>query len=210
MSKRILESIRAASLETILDIENFEAFDWIWVNRELFPDIVLNLKLDEVMGEGALDQIYQIKDEEIFTVLEEPFQKKGFLPMHQLIFANLEEGYKPTEDIPTVIFIKEKKYKQLSIALAKQYEWVLKSMAMDTYFRMGLDYTSLQETYQDLYEENSRMIEQLLSTGEVSYLTGKWKYIRKTNELYFYRANEYHSSWTEGESQSNFRELHQR
>ena len=210
MSKEILDSIKGASLEAILDIEDFEALDWVWINRELFPDIVFNLKLDEAMGEGALEQLLEIKDEEIFKVLEEPFRQKGYLPMHQLIFANLEKGYRPTEDIQTVIFVKEKKHKQLSIALAKEYEWVLKSMAMDTYFRMGLNYTCLKESYEDLYEGNSRLIEQLLSEGEVSYLTGKWQYIRKTNELYFYKTDEYHSSWTEGEALSKFRELHHR
>ncbi|AOT69089.1 hypothetical protein [Geosporobacter ferrireducens] len=210
MSKKILESIKGASLEAILDIEDFTTLDWVWVNRELLPDIVLNLKLDEVIGEEALEKLQQVNDEEVFKVLEEPFRQKGYLPMHQLIFANLEEGYKPTEDIQTIIFIKAKKYKQLSIILSKQYEWVLKSMAMDTYFRMGLEYDSLQETYEDLYEGNGRMIEQLLSEGEVSYLTGRWQYIRKTNELYFYKVNEYHNRWTEGEALSKFRELQQR
>lgn len=210
MSKEILESIKRASLEDILDIEDFTTLDWIWVNRELFSDIILNLKLDKTIGEAALEQLLQVEDEEIFTTLEEPFRQKGYLPMHQLIFATLEEGYKPTEDIQTVIFIKAKKYKQLSIILARQYEWVLKAMAMDVYFRMGLDYHSLQETYEDLFEGNSRMIEQLLSEGEVSYLTGKWEYIRKTKELYFYKMNEYYNGWTEGETLSKFRELQQR
>ncbi|MEW9121068.1 MAG: hypothetical protein AB2421_00060 [Thermotaleaceae bacterium] len=207
MKNKILEKLKMSSLEEILDIDNFEELQWIWVNREVFLDIVLNLKLDELLGEDVLDEIHKIEDEEILRALILPFEKKGYLPMNQLLFGSMEEGFKPTEDIKTIVFVKESKYKKISIHMVRRYEWLLTAMAMDTYFRMGLDYKSLKEAYEDLYEGNSRLIEDLLTEGEVAYLAGSWKYIRKTDELYFYKGSEFYNSWTEGETRSKFQEL---
>lgn len=207
MKNKILEKLKMSSLEEILDIDNFEELQWIWVNREVFLDIVLNLKLDELLGEDVLDEIHKIEDEEILGALILPFEKKGYLPMNQLLFGSMEEGFKPTEDIKTIVFVKESKYKKISIHMVRRYEWLLTAMAMDTYFRMGLDYKSLKETYEDLYEGNNRLIEDLLAEGEAAYLAGSWKYIRKTDELYFYKGSEFFNSWTEGETRSKFQEF---
>ncbi|QEK12805.1 hypothetical protein FQB35_10975 [Crassaminicella thermophila] len=208
MKRIILERISKASLNKILDIDNFKDIDWIWVNREIFRDILYNLDLDREFEEEELEKFLKdIEDEVMIKELLGPFKKEGYLSLDQNLFANLEKGYKPTLDIDTIIFVKEKYYRKLFIKQINGYNWVLKAMAIDTYLRMGLEYNSLKETYEELYNENTRIIEDLLSTNEYAFLNGVWKFEKKTKELYFYKSGEFYNSWTEGEVNSRFEEL---
>ncbi|QZY53831.1 hypothetical protein [Crassaminicella profunda] len=208
MKTFILEKIAHASLQEIFDINSFKDIDWIWVNEEIFRDIIYNLDLDKELDEEILDSILEnLKNAEMINVLIKPFEKEGYIPIDQHLFANLEKEYKVTEDIETIIFIKEKYYTKLFIKGLNHYRWMLKAMAIDTYLKMGLEYKSLKETYKELYDENTRIIEDVLSKGEYEFSTGVWKFIQKTKELYFYKMGKFFNSWSEGEVDAKFEEM---
>ncbi|WZL74274.1 hypothetical protein QBE52_05925 [Clostridiaceae bacterium 35-E11] len=208
MKDIVLEKISTAALEKILDINNLENIHWIWMNREILRDTLLNLELDKMFGEESLEKcIDEITDEEFVQALLPSFKGKKYFPMNQYEFAELEKEYKPTTDIETTIFVKDKYKRQLLIRQINEYAWMLKAMAIDTYLRMGLDYKTLQETYEELYEENSRILQDILWSGEYVFSSGKWKFIKKTKELYFYKVDKFYHAWAEGEVLSKFEEM---
>jgi len=207
MKDNILKTISNASLEQILDINDLNDVEWIWVNQGIFLDLLLNLKIDESLGESAIDKfIRSVTDNEVINSLDKPFRSMGYLPMNQFLFSMAEKGFNPTKDIETTIFVKEKLYKKLTIKLTNEFSWILKAMAIDTFFKMGTQFKSLTELYTELFEDNSRIIETVLSNQEHTYLTGRWKFERKTKELLFLKSEEIFQSWGEGEAEARFRE----
>ncbi|QXM05472.1 hypothetical protein [Crassaminicella indica] len=207
MKKYILEKISNTLLSKIFHIASFEAVDWIWVNKEIFKDLLYNLDLDKEFDEKILDSFLEaVDDKEIINALINPFQKEGYTPINQWLFANFEKGYKITEDIETIIFVKEKYYRKLLIRAMHQYSWILKAMAIDTY-KMRIDDKSLKEIYEELYDENTRIVEEILSKGQYEFLIGVWKFIQDTKELYFYKAGKFFNSWSQGEVDAKFEEL---
>lgn len=208
MKHKILSILtQEEDLEKILDIDRLEDHEWVWINRDIFLNMCYNMGLDAEMTEIEIeDGLRQISDHEIIEILAATFRKRHYIPIDQFQFSRLELGYKPTTDIETAIFVKESYYRKLFIRLSKDFDWMLKAMALDTYFRMGLDYKSLKEVYGELYEGNMRIIEEVFQNGEYSYLAGKWKHVRKTDELYFYKSNEFFCSWAEGAVGSKFEE----
>ncbi len=208
MKDKILSALsQVENLEKVLDIEKLEQHEWLWVNRGEFLNMCYNIGLDKEMTEEEIEMaIGKIEDHEIFEILTNSFGKRSYIPMDQFQFARLESGYKPTLDIETAIFVKEAYYRKLLIRLSKQFDWMLKAMAIDTYVRMGLDYKSLGEVYGDLYEENMRIIEDVFQKGEYTFHTGTWKHAIKTDELYFYKSDEFFCIWAEGAVNSKFEE----
>ena len=205
MTNIILEAISTATLEQILDTDHLDKLEWTWVNQEIFIDIVYNLNLN--MDDDQLTKILKdTSNEEIFEALIKTFKKQGYMVMNQYLFSLGEKGFKPTKDIVTLIFVKEVLHRKLLIKLMNEYSWILKAMALDTFFKMGTDYSSLKETYRDLYEDNGRIIEAVLSDQEHKFLTGSWLLERKTTELKFYKGKEQYQSWGEGEATSRFEE----
>jgi len=205
LKNSIIEAISSASLEQILDTNNLDKLECTWVNQEIFSDIIYNLKLN--VDDDQLDKVLKdISTREVFDALIKSFRKQNYMVMNQHLFSFAEKGFKPTKDIETLIFVKEDLYRKLLIKLMNEYSWILKAMALDTFFKMGTDYSSLKETYRDLYEDNSRIIETLLSNEEHRFLTGYWILERKTKELKFYKAEEFYQSWGEGEANSRFEE----
>lgn len=207
MKDKLLDLISNSSLEQILDINELDSMDWIWINRGIFRDILLNLSIDETFGEDILESFHDtVDDKELIDSLKKPFSSKGYIPVHQFLFSMYETGFKPTKDIETVIFIQEKSYKKMIIKLTNEFNWMLKAMAIDTFLKMGTNYSSIGDAYEDLYEGNSRIIEILLSKGEHTYLTGRWKLEKKTKELLFFKEDEIYQRWGEGEAESRFKE----
>ncbi|MDF2547769.1 MAG: hypothetical protein K0R93_2667 [Anaerosolibacter sp.] len=208
MKDKILSTLtQEETLEKILDMDRLEDHEWVWINRDIFLNICYNIGLDVEMTETEIeDALRQTEDYEIIEILTEAFRKREYIPIDQFQFSRLETGYKPTTDIETAIFVKENYYRKLFIRLSKAFDWMLKAMALDTYFRMGLDYKSLKEVYEDLYEGNIRILEDVFRKGEHTYLAGTWKHERKTDELYFYKSGEFFCSWAEGAVNSKFEE----
>ncbi|TCO74570.1 hypothetical protein [Marinisporobacter balticus] len=211
MKTFILEKIVQTPLKKILDVVDFKEMDWIWINREIYIDILYNLALEKEFDEAELERfLNKIEEKEMIQALIKPFEKEGYIPIDQNLFSNFEKGYRLTEDIETTIFIKEKYYRKLSIRQMRDYNWILQAMAIDTYLRMGLEYKNLKETYEELYMENTRMIEDILRVGEYTFQAGLWRFEKKTEELYFYKLGEFHKIWAEGEVSSKFEELMKR
>ncbi len=207
MKNNILETISNATLEEILDVEDLNNMDWIWINRSIFQDIFLNLKIEEIIGEEKLEKfISEIEDTEVINCLQKVFKNRGYVSINQFMFSMAETGFKPTKDIKTTIFIKEKSYRKLIIKLTNEFDWMLKAMAVDTFLKMSTQFKNTEEGYKELYEENSMIIEALLSNEEHTYLTGRWKFERKTKELLFLKGEEIYQSWAEGEAETRFRE----
>ncbi|WP_129599653.1 hypothetical protein [Anaerophilus nitritogenes] len=205
MKKVILDHISKSSLQNILDLKDLKDAEWIWINEEIFRDILYNLKLDHIYDEKTIDEfLSEITLEEMTKTLLHVFQKKDYIFVNQYFFSEIEKGYKPTEDINTYIFVKNKYYTKMLIKAMKHYNWILKAMAIDTYKKMGTDYKTLKETYEELYNENMRIIEDILSFGKYTFLSAKWEFIRDTQELYFYKTHEFYHSWSRQEVLSIF------
>ncbi|MFZ5969149.1 MAG: hypothetical protein ACOYVK_18490 [Bacillota bacterium] len=207
MKKKILDKIAAASLEELMDIDHIDSVDWIWVNRELYRDFFYNLQLDQEIDDDVIEAVLsEINDDEMYSALKQPFQQKGFVSVSQILFASFDKGYKPTKDIKTFIFVKGRYYRKLITVHFRELEWILKAMAIDTMIKMGTDYKSVKEAYQDLYEENTRILEDLLTNGSYEYLTAKWEYDAKSNQLYFYRSGEMFHEWNQNATLSRYAE----
>ncbi|MBF8982576.1 hypothetical protein IZY60_03395 [Lutibacter sp. B2] len=207
MKNDILRKISSYTVEKMLDIDDLETLDWIWINRELLQDILMNLSLDEEYEETEFKQIMENIDfEDIKNIFNRLLQSKDYICINQFLFASLESGYKPTTDIETTIFIKKEYYKKLYVKCIRTYEWILKAMAIDTYMRLGTDYDSLKEVYEELYADNSRIIEEVLSEGESRFLTGIWKFNKEQNMLYFYKLKKKYHGWSYEEANSMYDE----
>ncbi|WP_053956462.1 hypothetical protein [Inediibacterium massiliense] len=210
MKKAILDHISKSSLQDILDLKDLKDAEWIWINEEIFGDILYNLKLDHIYDEKIIDQfLCEITLEEMIKGLVPVFERKEYVLVNQYFFSEIEKGYKPTEDINTYIFVKNKYYTKMLIKGMQYYHWILEAMAIDTYKKMGTDYKTLQETYEELYHENMRIIEEILSFGKYTFLSARWEFIRDTQELYFYKMNEFYHSWSKEEVMSIFSEIKQ-
>ena len=207
MENDILRKISSYTVEKMLDIDDLEMMDWIWINRDILQDIFMNLSLDEEYEEIEFKQIMEKIDfEDIKKIFNGLLQSKDYILINQFLFARLERGYKPTTDIETTIFIKKEYYKKLYVKCMRTYEWMLKAMAIDTYMRLGTDYDSLKEVYEELYADNSRIIEEVLSEGEARFLTGTWKFDREQNILCFYKAKKKYHVWSCEEANSAYDE----
>ncbi|MCT4595659.1 MAG: hypothetical protein N4A57_15530 [Anaeromicrobium sp.] len=202
---RILDILKNHSLEEMFYTENMEEFQWIWFNEETIKDIFINLSLYDEMEEEINKYIGEknFKEiEEFFTAL---FKKKGFEIMEQNLFASLEEGYKTTTDIDTVIYLNDKYYKKLHIKCMKEYGWILMAMAIDTYKNLASHYENKENVYEEMYEDNSRILEEVLSVGEYNHMIGTWKIDRECGLLRFYKGKKFYNSWSKEEVEAIFR-----
>ncbi len=205
----IKDRLKKATLEDILDRRDIHSMDWFWVNRDIFEDILKNIpNLDYYEQEEEIKKyLNSIKDEEFIHLLRPEIEKRGFIEMSQSLFGKLDENYRVIEDIRTWIFVGENYYNKLWIRKYNELEWVLKAMAINTYQRLDYPYDSLEETYRELFENNTRMIEEIVNTGEYTLETGKWVFDREENTLAFYKNKKIFYEWGEGEVESRFHEL---
>lgn len=181
--------------------------DWVWVNRLIFIDILYNLGFttdDELQEVNGLEDY---NEEEIFSILEKIFKKHSYLRVDQNLFSVWEKDYKPTRDIETIIFVKNELYKKISIYCQNTYGWFLKAMAIDTYYKISSEFGSVKECYEELYEDNYRIIEDILCLNNYKYVLGCWEYVPKDGVLLFFKDEKFMNSWTEQEAESFYNEL---
>lgn len=209
IKKQIYNSLSQVSLEEVLDITDVHNLDWFWINRDIFEDILKNIpSVDYYEREDEINNFLKsIKDEEFIKPLREEIEKRGFIESDQGFFGKLDKDYRVMEDIETWIFIKESYYNKLWIKKFNELEWVLKAMAINTYQRLDFPYSSLLETYRELFESNSRIIEDILVKGEYVLEGGKWILNEKIGSLTFYKNNKTFNEWGEGEVEFKFDEL---
>lgn len=204
MINDIQRIIKTSTLEKLFNDEHISNIDWIWVNKETFKDILYNLELG-IDDDDIQKEIDGIEDKEIFNILNPIFENNGFIKVNQYLFSIWEEGYKPTDDIETIVYVKNKLYRQISIDIQIKYNWILKAIAVDTYLKIVDNYENFKECYKDLYEDNYRIIEDLLSRKKYLYLLASWEF--RNNIVYFYKQNKLINTWREKEIESYFDEL---
>ncbi|RBP35928.1 hypothetical protein [Garciella nitratireducens] len=205
----IKEKLQQATLEEILDRKDIHSLDWFWVNRDIFEDILKNIpKFDYYEQEEEIKKyLNSIKDEEFIDFLRYEIETRGFIEISQNLFAKLDKEYRIMEDIQTWIFIHENYYNKLWIQKYNELEWVLKAMAINTYQRLDYPYDSLEETYQELFENNIRIIEEITDKGKYVLESGKWILNEKEGTLRFYKNGKIFYEWGKGEVESRFEEL---
>jgi hypothetical protein len=209
IKKHVYSSLAKASLEEVLDITDVHNLDWFWINRDIFEDILKNIPdFDYYAMEDEVNVfLNRIKDEEFIKPLREGIERRGFIEIAQEFFAKIDKDYRVIKDIETWIFIKDSYYNKLWIKRFNELEWVLKAMAINTYQRLDFPYSSLLETYRELFESNNRIIEDILLRGEYVLEGGKWILNEKMGILTFYKNNKAFYEWGEGEVEFKFDEL---
>lgn len=209
IQENIKRNLQQATLEEILDRNDIPSVDWFWMNRDIFEDILRNIpEFDYYVQEEEVKQyLSSIEDEEFIHLIREEIEKRSFIEMPQTLFAKLDEEYRIVEDIKTWIFVGEKYYNKLWIKKYKELEWTLQAMAISTYQRLDYPYDSLEETYKELFENNTRIIEQIVDTREYTLGSGKWIYSEEEKTLTFYKNKKVFYEWAEGEVESRFDEL---
>lgn len=190
--------------------EQIFAFDeqpeWIWVNQTMFLDMVYNLGID-IPEEEEFDLFDHIEQEKIFNLIEVRLKKIGYIRINQHFFAKWEKGFIPTEDIETIIFVRRDYYNKIGLYFQRKYEWLLKAMAIDAFFKVGGDYSSLKECYEDNFSENFRIIEDLMSLKTYRFFAGSWEFVSKDNTLLFIKEGQLMNVWAEGQAESFFNEM---
>ncbi len=187
--------------------ETSEEFGWIWVNRTVFSDIFYSLgfEVEEDENEAA---IFEALDEnEVFDILEKTFKKSGYVRVNQFLFSNWDLNFKPTRDMGTIIFIKKEFHQKISIYCQNKFGWFLKAISLDTYFKVNSEFPSITECYEELYEGNYRIVEDILSYKNYQYMSGKWEYVPSDGILLFYKGSKFMNSWTEQEAESFYNEV---
>ncbi len=187
---------------------DFEENRWVWLNKDTFQDLVLNV-LDYALEEEdeVFDAINKIEDLAIIEIIRAKMKDAGWLEVNQRIFQELEVGFKPTGDIETYVFVEKKRYMTKMLSKLKELQWVLKAMAVDYYQHLSPEGSSLQKVFDEFFNNNDMIIEELLLTGEYKKAPALWKYNKKTNSLYFCKNGKIHRQWAEGNANFVFYEL---
>lgn len=209
IKEQIYKSLAQASLEEVLDITDIHNLDWFWINRDIFEDILKNIQDFDYYEreEEVKDFLNTISEEEFIKPLRDEIEKREFIEIPQRFFAKIDEDFRVVEDIDTWIFIKDTYYNRLWIKKFNELEWVLRAMAINTHQRLDFPYSSLLETYAELFEGNSRIIEDILVKGEYVLEGGKWILNEKKGILIFYKNNKVFYEWGKGEAEFKFDEL---
>ncbi|MCG8484668.1 MAG: hypothetical protein MJA31_15250, partial [Clostridia bacterium] len=178
--------------------------DWVWVNKLVFSDIIYGICESEEIEDS---DIKNINEQDMFKILEEIFDQYHYAKINQHLFASWEKEYKPTKDIETVIFVKDKIYRKICIDSQNRFGWFLKAIAVDTYYKINSEFSSLVSCYKEMYEDNYRIIEDILSLFNYQYVSGNWEYVPKDNVLLFTKDNQLMNIWTEEEANSFYNEI---
>jgi len=199
--------IKSSTLEDIFQM-NFDNAEWIWVNRDIFFDIVYNvLEYDSVVEEDLKREV-RIMDDDVFVKnLNYKFKELGWTLVNQKLFEELVEDFISTKDIETYIYVNKRFYTKKIIKKTNELNWILKAMAVDTFQQLALEDKNLIQIYEEYFNENGMIIEEMLLTGEYKLNVATWKLDTKSNLLEFYKLEERYSQWSEGNSNFMFNEL---
>ncbi|NLK73340.1 MAG: hypothetical protein GX285_10010 [Clostridiales bacterium] len=202
--KWLKENIKELDIKEIFDIS--DETEWIWVNKTVFADIFYSLGFEPENEEE--DEGFQELDEEVvFSILEDVLKEYDYIRISQHLFSSWEKNFKPTKDMITVVFVKKSLYRRMSIECQNNYGWFLKAIAADTYFKVNQEFSGLPACYEELYKDNYRIIEDILSLQDYKYISGHWQYIPKDKVLLFYKGSKFMSSWTKQEAETFYEEM---
>lgn len=204
--KNLLNDLNKYTLKEMLYIEDLNEVQWIWFNYDTLKDVFINVSLYDEREIEIEEFIKNNNFNEMESYFDDIFKYNGFEKMDQNLFASLVEGFKVTKDIETIIYVNKGYYRKLYIKIMLEYNWMLKAMAIDTYKSIFRDYKTIKSTYEELFEDNSRILEEILSSGEYEFMSGRWKIDRKTNMLKFFKGKKFYNSWGKGEVNSVFKD----
>jgi len=211
LTQLLKSNIDKLNIERVFDLSE----NWIWFNKSLFSDILyaLNEKLDFIEedenGEEGDPDAYlaDIDEGEIFDLVEEELKEYDYIRINQNLFSTFCQDYKVTKDIETILFVKKSYYIKMSIWLHKEFDWLLKAMAIDTYKKSSHNFKEFKACYEELFAENYRIIEEVLSGRSYLFEENIWTYIHKTGSLEFEKAGQIARIWTKGEAESYYKNL---
>jgi len=204
---KIISVLEKSAIEELL-YGDFKENRWVWLNRETFPDLVMNVLEYDIDEEDAVFKaIKTIKDSQVIDIVREKMKKLGWIEVNQIVFQELEPGFKITKDIETYVFVERKLYMSRILSKIKELQWILKAMAVDYYQHLSPENNSLQRVYDEFFNNNDMIIEELLLKSEYKKNTGIWKYNKKSNAIYFCKNGKIHRSWAEGNANFVFYEL---
>lgn len=207
MKVNLIDIIETSNLDELFQI-NLEKEEWVWINKEIFLDIILNaIEYDFVDEKELYNSIENIKEEIIIETLEKKFKKAGWMKVNQKLFEKLDFGFVHTKDIETYIFSSKKAYNKKIIAKSNELDWILKAMAVDSYQHTAFENKTLLEIYEEYFNENGMVIEKILQDGEYEMGLATWKLDDKSNLFEFYKQDERFRQWSEGNSNFAFYEL---
>jgi hypothetical protein len=203
---KVISLLEKSELTELLGTD-FKMNRWVWLNRDMFADMVLNaLDYNDADEAVIFDFIKEIKEAIIIDIIRKKMKSIGWLEVSQKIFHELENGFNITQDIDTYVFVEKKLYMTKILQKLQEMEWILKAMAID-YNQHLSDNNSLQKVYEELFKTNDMIIEELLLTGEYRINTCLWKYNRKLKAVFFYKNGKSHRQWAEGNANFTFYEL---
>jgi len=187
---------------------NFTKQEWVWVNRDIFFDIVYNaLEYDSVDEEELKKEIINNSEDVFIEILTDKFKEIGWISVDQRLFEKLIEDFISTKDIKTYIYVNRRFYNKNIIEKTNELSWILRAMAVDTYQHLALENKTLIQIYEEYFNENGMIIEEILLTGQYTLNVATWKLNEKSNLIEFYKVKERYSQWSEGNSRFVFNEL---
>jgi len=199
--------MQESDLEEMFQMD-FTKQEWIWVNRDIFFDIVYNaLEYDSVDEEDLKKQIINIPEDIFIKILTDKFKEIGWISVDQKLFEKLVEDFISTKDIKTFIYVNRRFYNKNIIEKTNELSWILRAMAVDTYQHLALENKTLIQIYEEYFNENGMIIEEILLTGRYTLNVATWKLNEKSNLIEFYKVKERYSQWSEGNSRFVFNEL---
>jgi len=195
------------TLEDMFQVD-FKNQEWVWVNRDIFFDILYNaIEYDAEDEENLKEEIKNTDDDVFSKVLTDKFKEIGWVSVHQKLFENLVDDFIATKDIETFIYMSKRFYAKKIIQKMNELSWVLKAMAIDAYQHLALENKTLIQIYEEYFNENGMIIEEILITEQYKFNSGTWKLDRESNSLEFYKMRERYHQWSEGNSNFVFNQL---
>lgn len=204
---KIIDLMEKSQLTELLNTD-LKMSRWIWINKDMFRDLVLNVLEYDLVDEAEVFEAINGIDEGIFIgIIRRKMKELGWLEVNQRIFREIEKGFNITNDIETYVFVEKKLYMTGILQKLQEMQWILKAMAVDYYQHLSPENNNIQKVYDELFNNNDMIIEEILLTGEYKKQTGIWKYNKKSNAMYFFKNGKNHRQWAEGNANFVFYEL---
>ncbi|SCY03331.1 hypothetical protein [Alkaliphilus peptidifermentans] len=206
MMNELIKLIEGYSIEDLLLID-MESINWVWINEEIFSDIINNISELNDYQESDLETLVSSIDKNRFiNSIRNKMKQKGWLEVNQFFFTEIDKEFIPTTDIETYVFVNRKYFISRMNKITSEMEWVFKAMAIDT-FQHLLSEESLTKIYDEYFSNNYMLIEDLLVKEEYCLNQGKWHYYKNNGTLVFYKNSKKHRQWSEGSTISTYNEL---
>lgn len=200
----IAKKIRSVPVEKIFGYDKLSEINWLWINRDIFRDIIYSADTNDELEENEIDDFLRIiGDEDFIELLQERMSDKGFVFMDSLRFKKLEKGFKDF-GVKTYIFVNRRYLARLLVHFNDEFDWILKAMTIDL---SGYNNRDINEVYKEYFENNARVLEEIAVNGEYSQDQLRWNFDMDTNTLFCSYNEEKTSQWSGEEAVTRFEEL---